>query len=28
VEFARKSPHPDPASVYDYLYSNPIDCTN
>jgi len=24
VEFARKSPHPDPASVYDDLYSNPI----
>jgi len=24
VEFARKSPHPDPASVYDHLYSNPI----
>lgn len=24
VEFARKSPHPDPASVWDYLYSNPI----
>ncbi|MBK7249867.1 MAG: thiamine pyrophosphate-dependent dehydrogenase E1 component subunit alpha [Gammaproteobacteria bacterium] len=24
VEFARKSPHPDPSSVYDYLYSNPI----
>lgn len=24
VDFARKSPHPDPASVYDYMYSNPI----
>jgi len=24
VEFARKSPYPDPASVYDDLYSNPI----
>lgn len=24
VDFARKSPHPDPASVFDYLYSNPI----
>lgn len=24
VEFGRKSPHPDPASVYDDLYSNPI----
>ena len=26
VEFARKSPHPDPTSVHDYLYSNPIGC--
>lgn len=24
VEYARKSPFPDPASVCDYLYSNPI----
>lgn len=24
VEFARTSPHPDPAGVYDHLYSNPI----
>ncbi|MFO1466085.1 MAG: thiamine pyrophosphate-dependent dehydrogenase E1 component subunit alpha [Steroidobacteraceae bacterium] len=24
VEFARKSPHPDPAGLFDYLYSNPI----
>lgn len=26
VDFARKSPHPDPASVFDHLYSNPIGC--
>ncbi len=24
VDFARNSPHPDPASVFDYLYSSPI----
>ncbi|MCG3168848.1 MAG: Acetoin:2,6-dichlorophenolindophenol oxidoreductase subunit alpha [Pseudomonadales bacterium] len=24
VEFARKSPHPEPASVYENMYSNPI----
>ena len=24
VDYARKSPHPDPASVFDYLYSSPI----
>lgn len=25
VEFGRKSPHPDPADVYDFMYSNPIN---
>lgn len=24
VDFARKSPHPDPAGLFDYLYSNPL----
>ncbi len=24
VDFARKSPHPDPASVYEHLYATPI----
>ncbi|QDX80535.1 pyruvate dehydrogenase (acetyl-transferring) E1 component subunit alpha [Denitratisoma sp. DHT3] len=25
VEFARNSPHPDPAEVYEFMYSNPIN---
>jgi len=24
VRFARESPSPDPATLYDYLYSNPV----